>query len=455
MIFNKAFTFETGVNPIIMIKPAAESAKEGFTFKTGVNSIIMGRSSNYSLDFSNHDDLSVIVEINLEINEHVDVDALNYDLNTLIRSEYNQEANTLKIEVGFDDFLKALNSAFGMGMFRAVKSNVKVLCPRESQINAYTENGSVVVNSINGNHTLKSENGAIKAYEIIGNLICSTENGKIALDMITGDLKITTENGKIETRNCNGEKMKCYSENGKIEIMCNRYANASAETENGGVFYEFVSLDEGNFSFRSSNGKITIIIPDDIPVDIDAKTNMGKINTAIEGQIELTKKNLKQKLKLKRGEGTVKILVENDNGSIHLTRDKEKKDKSSANFDIFGSVEDAISNLNIEINSEKIREKIEKAREKVEKLRELNLGEMVERTVNDVGKEIEKGLNSEKAREFKIKINEIKDRIVDKFKTPEASDEVKEQSKMKILSMLENGKITVEEAERLLSAIEK
>jgi DUF4097 and DUF4098 domain-containing protein YvlB len=89
-----------------------------------------------------------------------------------------------------------------------------------------------------------------------------TVNGRISVADVAGSLKVETTNGKIEAARCSG--------------------SVDAETTNGAIHAELVTVTPGRtMKFETTNGRISLVVPNSIGADIDASTTNGSINSEI------------------------------------------------------------------------------------------------------------------------------------------------------------------------------
>ncbi|MGZ7032807.1 MAG: DUF4097 family beta strand repeat-containing protein [Thermoanaerobaculia bacterium] len=88
----------------------------------------------------------------------------------------------------------------------------------------------------------------------------SDVNGMIAATEVSGKLRLETTNGKIDLARCSG--------------------TVDASTTNGGIRAELVQVTAGReLNFETTNGRITLIVPQSLAADIDAGTTNGSITT--------------------------------------------------------------------------------------------------------------------------------------------------------------------------------
>jgi hypothetical protein len=92
------------------------------------------------------------------------------------------------------------------------------------------------------------------------NVKVSNTNGGIELSEINGMLKLDTTNGKIDLARCAG--------------------SVDASTTNGSIRAELLHVAKGQpLFFETTNGRISIALPKDAALDVDAGTTNGSIST--------------------------------------------------------------------------------------------------------------------------------------------------------------------------------
>ncbi|MFC1898245.1 hypothetical protein ACFLYJ_01610 [Candidatus Cloacimonadota bacterium] len=409
------------------------------------------------------------VEIHSEF-EYKQSDENDIILEDIINIENEENENILNI---------AINSPENV---RFSKSRIEVKLPHVSTLNAEMENGAIKVLNMQGNQKFKTENGSIKLDTMNGKLECNSENGSVVFNSCNADILVETENGSIKAVDCEGKlnlttengavklkrclgTLESETENGTIRIIEAGFDKATINTENGSIFYDFQVLEKGQFDFQNVNGKIHLNIPDDLEYEIKARNKMGRFHISLPGDYERKQTDDKHILELTKGSGNVKITAKNELGSINLLNQAGKQ----FDFDtekishIFDNVIDRLPE-DIEIDTEKIKAKLERAKEKLKNVKLPDLPKLqiqIDKAMNDVNKEM-KNIKMdirlddimEKADEAISKaVNVVKDKFSSSEMTEDETQEVNKRSKRKILEMLQDGKITVDEAEELIKAM--
>lgn len=130
---------------------------------------------------------------------------------------------------------------------------------------------------------------------------------------------IDTVNGQVEIRGVSGD-VHAESVNGELELE-GLAGDAQLETVNGSVTASFAKL-EGQQKVKAStvNGRITLRLPKDADVEVNADTLNGGINARDFG-LETEKGYVGSDLNGKIGEGSARLNLDTVNGSIKIRKD--------------------------------------------------------------------------------------------------------------------------------------
>lgn len=449
------------------------SFEKTFRSQTRSNLKVNFKSENLGLKIKgrNQEETDFFVKFNYKkIDEETTIE-------DLIHSKYDQENNILEIDlINLEDEISIRNSEFILSI------------PIIADISVEIENGSISLENLQGIQKIKGENGPIKMDHINGNIECETENSPISILSCNSSVKINTENGPIAFKECDGKfdlntenspvkLSKCKgtlvsrTENGPFRVLDADFKSADIQSENGSIYYEFLPLESGKFNFQNENGKIQLIIPDGIPYKIRAENDFGNFNIGLEGNYDRRTEDDIHIIEMMKGSGAVVISAKNENGSIRIMKNPhhEKCCGKGFNLDLSGVsdiLDGVVDKIPDDINTEKIKIKIEKAKDKLKNVHIPDVSVIVQNAMDGVQKEINTSFGTqfndeiikEKMEKVKIKIEKAMNKVQEKFASSDLSDkekqEVDERSRLKILQMLQDGKITADEAERLLKAME-
>jgi len=385
-------------------------------------------------------------------------------------------------------------------------SSVKVLIPNQIKLEVQTENNPVAIRGLKSNITVQSENAPIAIANCEGDLELKDENGPIRIQDFCGNINAEIENGPLSADNISGNYLHVTSENGPVKIRTATYPKVELINENGVLYYETLPVEDADFSFENENGMINIKVPDGFEFEMRVHSENGSVKCRFEAEIE----HKEDEYVIRRGNSSNQICVRTENGSVKIGASdsfnidyiKAKLNQIKASILASKDLEDnaeiqkTLSNLIDYINKnlssideDKIRKSITRIIDKLRSTMEgISTSDTKQNVIDAVDEMISK-INSEAGdyfRKFKDKfeqefdphrfkkhVHEHFSSVFDKeaFKKAfdplkkmkhfhfemrnEEKEKVAEYSRMKILSMLESGKINAEEAERLLKAIGK
>jgi len=419
------------------------------------------------------------------------------EFNDCMEINVDAEGDSFSLEVNGLDF--GNNSYHNNDLWK-----FEILLPHNAVLDAEMELGSISVEGMNRCITIKNENGPLRSSHCSGDLEIQNENGPIKIEDCQGTFNIQQENGSIAIKDSEGT-INCQSENGSIKMLNVLFSDAEIINENGTIIYESLPQQTGNLRIKDENGSIKLVIPDCSQLDLYAQAENGSITIKAPIEVSRTIKNDLTTVTSVTGEGTLVLNAENENGSILLTQDVSAGlDGIHVVFDSFdrfmtgdaetiaenvkqklSQIENSIPGLQKILDSshlDKIKESLEGAIHNISdsalKFQNSVQGENgfdkdkfkgeIKQTVDDVKKTIKESIqqlkNSGKLKNVQVDISKLGQRF-DKWTAaptppappsgPNHSAEIDKAARMKILEMLDQGKINAEEAERLLAAISK
>lgn len=382
------------------------------------------------------------------------------------------------------------------------RSFVKILVPGNSSIDVEMENLPVTFQGITNTLVVSSENAPIRIQDCDGDKKLSNENGPISIRNCTGNLTIELENGPLAAEQISGMELNIQSENGPLKVREACFPQVSIESENGVIVYETLFVENAHMEIKTENGMVHFVLPEDMQYEIRAETETGKIKSRLSQAIVEDG----DQFVIVQGDGSSKITISTENGMIKIGEgEKVNMDFLKAKLDqlkdgisnatsqedmekvqqLFGNVSEYVSsriaNIKEALVKEKIQEQLEKLQVLIEEFDYKGAKDKTIASVEEFGSKVSEELrkNMEKLgtkihesihvggskHNFKfdglgeyinkvINSSLIKPYLGGEMKAKEKED-VSDRSRLKILEMLEAGKISAEEAEKLLKAISK
>ena len=448
-----------------------KTIKKVLEFVTKPDLKVSVKSDNIGVSITKSEDRKAKIDAEFNFSNFSEESSIKFE--DFVKVNYSEKENLFSVCINTQNIQHQIQGFFQM------KSHFKLWIPENSNIETELKNGGVELSELNGTFNLELKNGGINIDKCSGNFVTIQKNGKTKISNCTGTLDISCKNGPVK-------------------IIGADFSNAKVELKNGSIYYAFMPLDEGKFSFANENGKINLIVPKEIPYNITAKNVIGRFHIGLKDEYEIEKENGKKTLKMTRGSGKVKIDIQNRNGSINILEkpdteytynysfnfpemekigetfktiftEKNGKDfehKISKAMKVVDKIKEKISEkIDSEEIQSKIKDKTNKIKEKLKDITESQVMDEISETAVEIGKEVEnifsglgKDISDILHEDTNKKTDKRRKKIFKKIKIftkkSKANNHENGQSKLKILQMLNDGKVTVEEAEKLLDAIE-
>ena len=401
------------------------------------------------LSFALEDNISIILKIYTSDNQPIInkevffsslvINKVNKSLHYELTEDFLYRCNNIEIIPKIDIFVKIPElSSVSVSATHSQIHVENILTEKRIK----TVNGNIFIKN-SGNGTIESTNGSISAKNISENYDLNTITGKILIENgIGGVVTAKTTNGNMMVKNVNYAKIYLKSENGNITVRTMGGDTQYLEmiSTNGNLAYEALDHQCKNTLLSTKNSNIQISLIKDIILNLDLATKEGEIKSDIDydNADEIIIDN--RKFYLKFGDEYPIVKAKAMYGNIFIKKSEYKEEKK-INFST--------------------------KRKKYSPDQDSDLDETIE---NDVGYKIDDNEQIETPLPHPNK-NEISGKVSGKFAgmfyrskegLSDLGNKLKNisfkknndtEAKLKILEMLENKKISLEEAERLLEKL--
>ena len=317
------------------------------------------------------------------------------------------------------------------------------------QLHLRTRNGAIDVRNNRGPVSAGAANGAVNLSAVHGQRVdVSAANGSVALsDIETPRLRVSTSNGRVRAADARIGGGTVRSANGRIALQISPLAAASdsvpdtadAEEADGG---------DGRLSVYSANGPVTVALPEHINATVKAHTG-GVLRNHLGSARSRTDRSVTT-LQFGDGEPELLILIKNLRGGIEVTKhadfesrrtaDEEFSDEDARNYGVWFDVD----------FSEEFPRFMRDMKEFGMKFG--RLGEEVSREMRRAFRFGEDGRGGRRGRHRGPRPWYEGGSEAGAGAAPDAGGDAGAEVKS-VLDLLKEGKISVEEAERLIAAL--
>lgn len=400
---------------------------------------------------------AITIKGELALKQEVDYEVNQDELIKVVVSEGSISVDTS----GLEEDLKEL--AVDYDNFK-----LSILVPDGLKIRAESGLGQIIVTGIEANSYYEAGMGLVLLEDVSGDAEVVAEIGKIKIKRGNfNHLTCTTEIGNIEVIGTLVNELHCESEVGGIVIKGTEVSDASILSETGNIEYYLLPVMQNHSKIESGIGRVKLVIPQEINFSLKATSEMGGVNQNLKN-VDI--QEIESGLILKTVDKSINqhkavINVSTDIGWIVLLNEDTPFDKEKSHLG---------SRLNREINN---------AMNEINKITRVlssrtlhkslgsafaNLGETIKSSVQSALKESDVAVKQsvkemqdslhQQSQDMKNRVEKSKKDAEfqrgNAYRTEERLSD-NEKSRLKILELLENGKINQEEAERLLKAIGK
>jgi DUF4097 and DUF4098 domain-containing protein YvlB len=280
------------------------SARETLTFKvTGAPEVVLDTFDG-AIELHSWDRPEVEVEIEKRAMEQALIDEIKVDAS---------EKNGV-ITVKVTGPTRAEFRGVTVGVHISPTARLRVAVPRHSNIEANSSDGSIRAEAIDGKLVLTTADGAVTGSRLGGNIQIRSGDGSIRLDDVTGTLDLETTDGSIGV-DARPSVLKARTGDGSIRVQI---APDSAMTD--------------NWELTTSDGTVTLVLPDTFHAEVDAETSDGVVRashplldaeataTRREGDDRGDRRERRRVLRSRIGEGGKLLRIRTGDGSIRIER---------------------------------------------------------------------------------------------------------------------------------------
>jgi DUF4097 and DUF4098 domain-containing protein YvlB len=179
-------------------------------------------------------------------------------------------------------------------------------------------NGAITTADGVGPSHFRTSNGAVRVERLHGRLDVETSNGSIDLTDVEGDAQLQTSNGTVDVRALRGS-LDATTSNSAITAQIDRSSSdIRATSSNGSITLELPQDFAAGVRAHTSNSSITVHLPPAANAHVIASTN----NDSISSEFEMTVHGVTSKNHLEGdiGKGGPLVDLDTSNGSIRILK---------------------------------------------------------------------------------------------------------------------------------------
>lgn len=208
----------------------------------------------------------------------------------------SQDGDRIDVEV-----LKP-RATFNVGVRLSATARLNVWLPRQSDVQARSGDGSILVEHLKGKIDLHTGDGSIRATDIDGEVRLNTGDGSITADDIQGRLAVDTGDGSVTV---SGDVSGLHIHTGDGSIVYRAQARTSMSDD---------------WEITTGDGGVSLYLPSDFSAELDAHTGDGAIRNDLDvvagGGGEINRRTVRGRL----GDGGRQLRIRTGDGGIRLRK---------------------------------------------------------------------------------------------------------------------------------------
>ncbi len=176
------------------------------------------------------------------------------------------------------------------------KADLELRVPSGTRVAVTSSNGSVCLSGIRATVRAHSSNGPVRLSDIVGDIEVHTSNARVHADCTCGHLLARSSNGKID--------------------LAEHKGSVDAATSNGTICCRMDRVDIEGVVLATSNGRITLDLPEQVDADVDIRVDNGTIRALRD--MPCAPREREGRLRCTLGRGGTPIKLRASNGSVSL-----------------------------------------------------------------------------------------------------------------------------------------
>jgi DUF4097 and DUF4098 domain-containing protein YvlB len=404
-------------------------------------------NSPLSIRPSETNELVMSVEISLTNPDQIDKFKNIADKEELLKDIFNVsgvKTSHITIEIDEDELEQYIEKGWNKNFHFTIE------IPKNCPLNAENENGSLDVQDLTQLMTLRTENGPIRVKNCQGTLQLEAENGPVDVTDYSGNVTVRMENGPVKVMNSTGGTLSIEIENGPISIKELVFEQVTIRGENGPLKLDIPCEVPCTYSIETENGQVQISLAKECQYDITAETEMGHINLKLASTCEVLENEQDEDFKrihVRDGDGNIKINVRTETGMIKIS--EENAGEKEFRFEFKGETGDE------GIDVSQIANLATNLANQISQSVSIALGKVVKKiNVPNIERQHDIERVKEKIQRMGEKLQKSFDPDFEIPEPPEPPEFEEKKGRLKILELLEKGKISAEEAATLLKAMQ-
>jgi DUF4097 and DUF4098 domain-containing protein YvlB len=200
----------------------------------------------------------------------------------------------------------------------SIDVHFEITIPHKTSVNLTTSDGHIVITQLQGSIQALSSDGDIHLENVTGTITLKASDGHIICQNIAGpQCTLNTSDGGITVDHCDSQIVRATTSDGRIQLKQIKSPQVLADCSDGSIELTYApdAVAALNTDLRTSDGSITLTLPEEVSAHIEAHCSDGSIHTQ---RPLLRRGHINKSLNGVLGDGQGRIILRTSDGSIKI-----------------------------------------------------------------------------------------------------------------------------------------
>ena len=204
---------------------------------------------------------------------------------------------------------------------RSGDSGYEITVPEGVRVILRSMNGDLTVRGVKGEVDLHTNNGDVEVTDAVGRVEMVTLSGDATGLRLRGAVDATSLNGTVSLTDVQGATIAAESTSGSVELVNVVSRSIDASTVSGEVDFTGPLDPQGQYSFQSHSGTVTLTIPPATSAHFTIETFNGEVDSDFPYTLQPNRERKNgQRLEFNIGAGEARVTAESFSGGIVIRK---------------------------------------------------------------------------------------------------------------------------------------
>ena len=204
---------------------------------------------------------------------------------------------------------------------RTGETTYEVTVPEGVRVILNSMSGSLTVRGVKGAVDLHTNNGDIEVTDATDRIEMVTLSGDVTGARLRGEVEASSLNGTVSLTDVQGRSVHAESTSGSLELVNVVSRDIDVSTVSGEVDFTGPLDPQGQYSFQSHSGSVTLTVPAATSARFSIETFNGEVDSDFPFTLQPNRERRRgQRLEFNVGAGEARVTAESFSGSIIIRR---------------------------------------------------------------------------------------------------------------------------------------